>query len=93
MPFQLIELPFDSGALAPAISAETLSFHHGKHHKAYVDKTNAAIEGTDLASKSLEDVIVAARGSNKVPLMPCLPWKRCGPALRTISSNRYRLTG
>lgn len=65
MPFQLIELPFDSGALAPAISAETLSFHHGKHHKAYVDKTNAAIEGTDLASKSLEDVIVAARGSNK----------------------------
>lgn len=65
MSFQLIELPFDSGALAPAISAETLSFHHGKHHKAYVDKTNAAVEGTDLANKSLEDVIAAARGSNQ----------------------------
>ena len=65
MSFQLIELPFDSAALAPAISAETLSFHHGKHHKAYVDKTNAAVEGTDLAGKSLEDVVVAARGSNQ----------------------------
>ena len=65
MSFELIALPFDSEALAPAISAETLSFHHGKHHKAYVDKTNAAIEGTDLADKSLEAVIVAARGTNQ----------------------------
>ena len=65
MSFQLIELPFDSAALAPAISAETLSFHHGKHHKAYVDKTNAAVEGTELADKSLEEVVVAARGSNQ----------------------------
>ncbi|AZI36593.1 superoxide dismutase [Fe] [Caenibius tardaugens NBRC 16725] len=65
MSFELIALPFDSEALAPAISAETLSFHHGKHHKAYVDKTNAAIEGTDLADKSLEAVIVAARGANQ----------------------------
>ena len=65
MAFELIPLPFDAEAIAPAISAETFSYHHGKHHKAYVDKTNAAIEGTDLAEKSLEDVIVAARGSNQ----------------------------
>lgn len=65
MAFELISLPYDSEALAPAISAETLSFHHGKHHKAYIDKTNAAIEGTDLASADLEAVIAAARGSNQ----------------------------
>lgn len=64
MAFPLIDLPFAADALAPAISAETLSFHHGKHHKAYVDKMNAAIEGGDLEGKSLEDVIAAARGSN-----------------------------
>jgi Fe-Mn family superoxide dismutase len=63
--FELIPLPYDSEALAPAISAETLSFHHGKHHKAYIDKTNAAIEGTDLAGADLETVIAKARGSNQ----------------------------
>ncbi|WAT16685.1 superoxide dismutase [Aurantiacibacter sp. MUD11] len=65
MAFSLIDLPFDSEALAPAITAETFSFHHGKHHKAYVDKTNAAIEGTAHADKSLEEIITASRGSDK----------------------------
>ena len=65
MAFELIDLPYDDTALEPAVSAKTLSFHHGKHHKAYIDKTNAAIEGTDLADKSLEDVVAAARGSNQ----------------------------
>ena len=64
MAFELIDLPYDDTALEPAVSAKTLSFHHGKHHKAYIDKTNAAIEGGDLADKSLEEVIGAARGSN-----------------------------
>ena len=64
MAFELIHLPYEDTALEPAVSAKTLSFHHGKHHKAYIDKTNAAIEGGDLANKSLEDVIAAARGSN-----------------------------
>jgi len=44
MPFQLPDLPFDRAALAPHMSAETLEFHHGKHHRAYVTKTNAMIE-------------------------------------------------
>jgi Fe-Mn family superoxide dismutase len=65
MAFELIALPYDSAALEPAISARTLSFHHGKHHKAYIDKTNAAIEGTDLAGADLETVIAKARGSNQ----------------------------
>src|SRR3546814_16054582 len=50
-------------SLAPHISADTLATHHGKHHKAYVDKTNAAIEGTDLASKPLEEIVHPAEGS------------------------------
>lgn len=65
MAFTLIDLPFDSEALAPAISAETFSYHHGKHHKAYVDKTNAAIDGTAHADASLEAIITASRGSDK----------------------------
>ncbi len=65
MAFELLPLPYDSEALAPAISAETLGYHHGKHHKAYIDKTNAAVEGTDLVGQSLEQVIAAARGTNQ----------------------------
>ena len=65
MAFELLPLPYDSEALAPSISAETLSFHHGKHHKAYIDKTNAFIEGTDLADATLEEVIATARGSKQ----------------------------
>lgn len=65
MSFKLTPLPYADTALDPAISAETLSYHHGKHHQAYIDKTNAAIEGTAHADASLEDVIAAARGSNQ----------------------------
>ena len=42
MAFELMPLPYAQDALAPAISAETLGFHYGKHHKGYIDKTNAA---------------------------------------------------
>ena len=65
MAFKLIDLPYDDNALAPAVSAETLSYHHGKHHQAYIDKTNKAIEGTGHADKSLEEVIAAARGNDQ----------------------------
>lgn len=65
MAFELMPLPYDGEALAPAISAETLSYHHGKHHKAYIDKTNAAIEGTAHEGKSLIEIIAAARGSDQ----------------------------
>ena len=61
MPFTLPDLPFAKDALAPHMSAETLDYHHGKHHKAYVDKTNGLIEGTDLAGASLVEVIKAAK--------------------------------
>jgi Fe-Mn family superoxide dismutase len=61
MAFTLPDLPFASDALAPHMSAETLDFHHGKHHKAYIDKTNALVAETDLADASLVEVIRAAR--------------------------------
>ena len=59
---QLPPLPYGESDLAPHISQETISFHYGKHHKAYVDNTNKMIDGTDLAGASLEDVIRAAAG-------------------------------
>lgn len=60
MTFQLPALPYAQDALAPHISAETLDYHHGKHHKAYVDKLNTLVPGTPFEGKSLEEVIKAA---------------------------------
>lgn len=60
MTFQLPALPYAQDALAPHISAETLDYHHGKHHKAYVDKLNTLVPGTAFEGKSLEEVIKAA---------------------------------
>jgi Fe-Mn family superoxide dismutase len=55
--FTLPPLPFDESALAPVISAETMRFHYGKHHKAYVDKLNDLVAGTDYALLSLDEVV------------------------------------
>ena len=57
MAIQLPDLPYAKDVLAPYISAQTLEFHHGKHHKAYVDNANKLIEGTALANESLETII------------------------------------
>jgi Fe-Mn family superoxide dismutase len=55
-------LPFADNALDPVISANTLSFHYGKHHKTYVDNLNKLVTGTELADLSLEQVIAASSG-------------------------------
>ncbi len=60
MAFELPPLPFANDALEPHISARTFEFHHGKHHAAYVTNLNNLIKDTDLASKSLEEVIKMA---------------------------------
>ncbi|MEA2999805.1 MAG: superoxide dismutase, Fe-Mn family [Sphingomonadales bacterium] len=60
MAFHLPDLPFARQSLAPHMSAETLEFHHGKHHKAYVDKTNALAGDKGLAGASLAELIRAA---------------------------------
>jgi superoxide dismutase, Fe-Mn family len=59
-PFSLPTLPYDEGALEPVISARTISFHHGKHHAAYVNKLNELVAGTPYESLPLEDVVMRA---------------------------------
>ena len=56
-PFSLPPLPYGEDALDPVISARTMSFHYGKHHRAYVDNLNKLIEGTDFMNQSLEEII------------------------------------
>src|SRR3954454_15736248 len=69
MPFQLPDLPYAKDALAPHISAETLEFHHGKHHRAYVNKTNELIAADqELSSSSLARVIREANRNGQPKL-------------------------
>ena len=58
----LPELPYSKDALSPHISPETIDYHYGKHHQAYVDKLNAGIKGTEFESASLEDIVMKAKG-------------------------------
>lgn len=62
MAFSLPPLPYDKNALAPHISAETLDFHHGKHHQAYVTNLNKLVEGKPEANKTLEEVVLSSEG-------------------------------
>ena len=57
MAFELPNLPYAHDALEPHIDAKTMEIHHGKHHAGYVSKLNAAIEGTDMAGKSLDELV------------------------------------
>jgi Fe-Mn family superoxide dismutase len=57
MAFEVPDLPYDYGALEPHIDEATMKVHHDKHHQAYVDKANAALEGTDWADKDVEEVL------------------------------------
>lgn len=62
MAFELPPLPYEKNALEPHISAETLDFHHGKHHATYVAKLNGLVEGTDMENKSLEEIVKTSEG-------------------------------
>ena len=63
MSIELPALPYDRTALEPHISAETLDYHHGKHHKAYVDNLNRLIEGTAFDGMALEEIVRQAQGA------------------------------
>ncbi|MDD3762648.1 MAG: Fe-Mn family superoxide dismutase [Nevskiales bacterium] len=62
MALTLPELPYARDALAPHMSAETLDYHYGKHHKAYVDNGNKLIAGTEFENMSLEDMVMKSSG-------------------------------
>ena len=62
MNFELPALPYGKDALAPHISAETLEFHHGKHHKTYVDNLKGLLDGKPEANKSLEEIVMSSEG-------------------------------
>jgi Fe-Mn family superoxide dismutase len=64
MAFELPPLPYAPDALAPYMSAQTLGFHHGKHHQTYVTNLNGLIKETPLADRTLEDIVRATAGDN-----------------------------
>lgn len=78
MKYTLPELPYAHGALEPHIDSETMTIHHSKHHQGYVDKLNAAIEGTDAANETLEDTL---RSISKY-----------GPGVRNNAGGHYNHT-
>lgn len=65
MAFELPKLPYAYDALEPHIDARTMEIHYSKHHQAYTTNLNAAIEGTDLAGKSIEDILTSLDLNNK----------------------------
>ena len=62
MAFELPDLPYADDALAPHVSTETLAYHHGKHHRAYVDNLNRLVAGTPWEESTLEEIIAKAEG-------------------------------
>lgn len=62
MPFHLPDLPFPKDSLKPYMSEETLEYHHGKHHQAYVNNLNNLIAGTEFENMSLEEIIIKSSG-------------------------------
>lgn len=62
MKHELMELPYDKNSLEPFMSQETLEFHYGKHHNAYVTTLNTLIESTEFEDKTLEEIITSSEG-------------------------------
>ena len=86
MSFQLPDLSYDHDALEPYIDSKTMQIHHGKHHAGYTSKLNAAIEGTDLGGKSIEEILKTLDMSNSAVrnngggyYNHCLFWDIMGP--------------
>jgi superoxide dismutase, Fe-Mn family len=86
MAFELPQLPYATDALEPHIDARTMEIHHGKHHNGYTTKLNAAIEGTNLAGKSIETILgeldmsnAAVRNNGGGYYNHCLFWEIMAP--------------
>ena len=78
MPFEVPQLPYDYAALEPTIDEATMKLHHGKHHQAYVDKANAALEGTEWADRSVDDILAS---------LEILPQDKQGPVRNNLGGH------
>ena len=94
MAFKLPSLPYAADALEPHIDAKTMEIHHGKHHNGYTTKLNAAIEGTALEGKSVEEILgnldmsnAAVRNNGGGYYNHCLFWEIMGPDAGEMSSE------
>ena len=94
MAFKLPSLPYAAGALEPHIDAKTMEIHHGKHHNGYTAKLNAAIKGTALEGKSIEEILgdldmsnAAVRNNGGGYYNHCLFWEIMGPDAGEMSSE------
>lgn len=94
MAFELPSLPYAADALEPHIDARTMEIHHGKHHNGYTTKLNAAIAGTDLAEKTIEEILgtldmnnAAVRNNGGGFYNHCLFWEVMGPDAGEMSAE------
>ena len=94
MAFKLPSLPYAADALEPHIDANTMEIHHGKHHNGYTTKLNAAIKGTALEGKSIEEILgdldmsnAAVRNNGGGYYNHCLFWEIMGPDAGEMSSE------
>ena len=94
MAFKLPSLPYAADALEPHIDAKTMEIHHGKHHNGYTTKFNAAIEGTALEGKSIEEILgdldmsnAAVRNNGGGYYNHCLFWEIMGPDAGEMSAE------
>ena len=94
MAFKLPTLPYAADALEPHIDTKTMEIHHGKHHNGYTAKLNAAIDGTELESKSIEEILgnldmsnAAVRNNGGGYYNHCLFWEIMGPDAGEMSSE------
>ena len=94
MAFKLPTLPYAADALEPHIDTKTMEIHHGKHHNGYTAKLNAAIDGTELESKSIEEILgnldmsnAAVRNNGGGYYNHCLFWQIMGPNSTEMSSE------
>lgn len=99
MAFKLPELPYAHDALEPYIDARTMEIHHGKHHNGYTNKLNAAIEGTDLEGKSIEEILAnvskhstGVRNNGGGYYNHCLFWEVMGPNAGGEPSERMNIS-
>ena len=94
MAFELPSLPYAANALEPYIDARTMEIHHGKHHNGYTTKLNAAVEGTPLEGKTIEEVLAnldlsnaAVRNNGGGYYNHCLFWEIMGPDAGEMSAE------